>query len=82
MGNGYFMTSPKQPSPAPGSTLFHFRDRAYQAQVAAVLRRVPPVEGAPLVIESRHALRSRGQAVHAASFLRERRMVLDRKSVV
>src|ERR1035438_7582872 len=67
----------KPPSPVPDTTLFHFRDRTHQSQVAAILRRLPPVEGAPLVIESARGLRSRGHAVHAASFLRERRIVFD-----
>ena len=65
------------PPPVPPSTLFRFRDRSYQSQVAAILRRLPPVEGAPLVIESARGLLSRGQAVHAGSFLRERRMIFD-----
>jgi hypothetical protein len=59
------------------STLFHFRDRTNQSQVAAILRRLPPLEGGPLVIESARGLRSHGHAVHAASFLRERRIVFD-----
>src|ERR1017187_3103247 len=65
------------PSPVPHSTLFHFRDRAHQSQVAAILRRLPPVEGAPIAIERARGLSSRGQAVHAGSLLRERRIVFD-----
>src|ERR1039458_4609461 len=65
------------PSPVPYSTLFHFRDRAHQSQVAAILRRLPPVEGAPIAIERARGLSSRGQAVHAGSLLRERRSVFD-----
>lgn len=61
----------------PHATLFHFRDRTYQAQVAAILRRLPPLEGAPIVIERAHGLSSRGQAVHAGSFLRKRRIAFD-----
>jgi hypothetical protein len=61
----------------PHSTLIHFVDRTHQSQVVAILRRLPPVEGAPLVIERARGLRSHGQAVHAASFLRERRIVFD-----
>src|ERR1017187_1189820 len=65
------------PPPVPHSTLFHFRDRAHQSQVAAILRRLPPVEGAPIAIERARGLSSRGQAVHAGSLLRERRIVFD-----
>jgi hypothetical protein len=65
------------PPPVPHSTLFHFRDRTHQSQVAAILRRLPPLDGAPIVIERARGLSSRGQAVHAGSFLRERRIVFD-----
>jgi hypothetical protein len=59
------------------TTLFHFRDRSYRSPVAAILRRLPPVEGASLAIETARGLRDRRQAVHAGSFLRERRIALD-----
>src|ERR1017187_8120566 len=71
------MTSPNPLSSVSHSTLFHFRDRAHQSQVAAILRRLPPVAGAPIAIERARGLSSRGHAVHAGSFLRERRIVFD-----
>lgn len=63
--------------PAADSTLLHFLDRTHQSQVTAILRRLPPLEGAPIVIEKARGLSSRGQALHAGSFLRERRIDFD-----
>lgn len=45
--------------------------------VAAVLRRMPPLVGEPVRLETARGLRDRRGAVHAGSFLRERRIVFD-----
>lgn len=66
-----------QRSPASHSTLFRFRDRTHQALVPGILRRLPPLEGAPIVIEKSNGLRIGGHALHAGSFLRERRITFD-----
>ena len=42
-----------------------------------VLRRLPPISGAPVRIQSAHALGGRRGAVHAGAFVRERRMAFD-----
>jgi hypothetical protein len=42
-----------------------------------ILRRLPPLTGAPIRIESAPGLRDRRGAVHAGSFLRERRIALN-----
>jgi hypothetical protein len=61
----------------PQPKLFQFRDRTHQTQVASIVRRLPPLDGAPLAIETTRGLRFRGHAFHAGSFLRERRIVFD-----
>lgn len=45
-------------------------------QVKAVLPRLPPFEGAPIIIERSPGLRDRRGIVHAGSFVRERRIAL------
>jgi hypothetical protein len=45
--------------------------------VGVVLRRLPPISGAPVRIQSAHALGGRRGAVHAGAFVRERRMAFD-----
>ena len=45
--------------------------------MAAVVRRMPPLSGAPVRVEVTRGLRDRRGPVHAGSFLRERRVVLD-----
>jgi hypothetical protein len=55
-----------------------FEDASRRKQVGVVLRRLPPISGAPVRIQSAHALGGvpsgpRG-AVHAGSFVRERRI--------
>ena len=46
-------------------------------QVRVVLRRLPPISGAPVRIQSACALGDRRGAVHAGTFVRERRMAFD-----
>ena len=65
----------------PELQLFLFEDASRSNQVRVVLRRLPPISGAPVRIQSAHALSGvpsgpRG-AVHAGSFVRERRMAFD-----
>ena len=65
----------------PVSHLFLFEDASRRKQVGVVLRRLPPVSGVPVRIQSAHALGGvpsgpRG-AVHAGTFVRERRMAFD-----
>ena len=61
----------------PASPLFWFQDPVYELRARAVLRRMPPLSGMPVRIESARGLRDRRGPVHAGSFLRERRIVFD-----
>ena len=45
--------------------------------MAVVVRRMPPLAGAPVQVDVARGLRDRRGPVHAGSFLRERRIVLD-----
>ena len=45
--------------------------------MAGVVRRMPPLSGAPVRVDVSRGLRDRRGPVHAASFLRQRRIVLD-----
>ena len=47
------------------------------AQLRPILRRLPPLTGAPIRIENAPGLRDRRGAVHAGSFLRQRRIALN-----
>jgi hypothetical protein len=58
-------------------TLFLSEDSSRARQVRALLRRLPPLAGRPVRIETVSDLRDRHGPVHAGSFLRERRMVFD-----
>jgi hypothetical protein len=65
----------------PVSHLFVFENTFHRKHLWVVLRRLPPISGAPVRIQSAHALRGvpsgpRG-AVHAGTFVRERRMAFD-----
>jgi len=51
-------------------------ERWLARRVEALLGRLPPATGAPVWIERVTGLRDRGGAVHAGSFLRQRRMVI------
>jgi len=61
----------------PAEPLIVRADQANETRVRALLRRLPPLTGAPLRIENARGLRDRRGPVHAASFLLERRMALD-----
>jgi hypothetical protein len=52
-------------------------DASRRKQVGVVLRRLPPISGAPVRIQSAHALGGGRGAVHAGTFVRERRMAFD-----
>ena len=52
-------------------------DRSHATRARAVLRRLPPMVGAPLRLESVRGLRDRRGDVHAGSFVRERRIALN-----
>jgi hypothetical protein len=52
-------------------------DPRYAPQVRALLERLPEMDGAPVRIETKRNLRDRHGPVHAAAFLRDRRMVFD-----
>jgi hypothetical protein len=61
--------------------LFVFEDASRRDQVRVMLRRLPPISGAPVRIQSARALGGvpsgpRG-VVHAGTFVRERRMAFD-----
>ena len=45
--------------------------------MAVAVRRMPPLTGAPVRVDVARGLRDRRGPVHAGSFLRERRIVLD-----
>jgi hypothetical protein len=57
--------------------MFTFDDPALGRWAAPVLRRVPLLSGSPIHIQRAHGLRDRRSAVHAGSFLRERRIAFD-----
>jgi hypothetical protein len=57
--------------------VFLLEDASRRNQVRVVLRRLPPISGAPVRIQSAHALGGRRGAVHAGTFVRERRMAFD-----
>lgn len=52
-------------------------DPAKSARIRALLRRLPPLRGAPIRVESAPNLRDRRGPVHAGSFLRERRIAFN-----
>ena len=61
----------------PVSHLFVFENTFHRKHLWVVLRRLPPISGAPVRIQSAHALGSRRGAAHAGTFVRERRMAFD-----
>ena len=48
-----------------------------ERQIRAILRRLPPLEGAVIGVETIPGLRDRHGAAHGGAFLRERRMAFD-----
>jgi hypothetical protein len=68
-----FVYSWKVPVPS----LFLFEHASRRKQVRVVLRRLPPISGAPIRIQSARALGGRRGVVHAGTFVRERRMAFD-----
>lgn len=61
----------------PPSPLFYFDSATLAAQAREVLGRLPRVTGEPIRIQRRRGLRDPHGAVHAGSYLRERRIALD-----
>jgi hypothetical protein len=57
--------------------LFFFDDPVQERHAGIVLRRMPPLNGMPVRVESARALRDRRGPVHGGSFLRERRIAFD-----
>ena len=57
--------------------MFLCDEPAREKAIRAVLRRLPPLAGAPVEIARAGGLRDRRGAVHAGSFLRRRRMAFD-----
>jgi len=67
----------RQSGRAPSSARFVVQGSIPEKRLHAVLRRLPPVSGAPIRLESAPGLRDRRGEVHAGAFLRERRIVLN-----
>lgn len=61
----------------PVSPVFVFESTFPEKRVDAVLRRLPPVSGAPVRIEAAPGLSDLHGAVHAGAFLRDRRIALN-----
>lgn len=61
----------------PGEALLIRAAPVHQARIRTLLRRLPPLIGAPLRIEKARGLRDRRGPVHAGSFLRERRIAVN-----
>jgi hypothetical protein len=59
------------------SARFPAAGKRIERQVRAVLLRVPPLAGAPVVVERSPGLYDHRGAVHAGAFLRERRISLN-----
>jgi len=57
--------------------LFAARDPSLARSILAVQRRLPPLSGLPIRIRKARGLRDRRGAVHAGSFLRQRRIAFD-----
>ena len=58
-------------------SLLVFDDPRYAAAANRLVRRIPPVEGEPIRIQTVRGLRDRYGAVHAGGFLRERRIAFN-----
>lgn len=56
---------------------FVFDGRFNENRVDVLLRRLPPVSGAPVRVQTAPGLRDRHGAVHAGAYLRERRIALN-----
>lgn len=59
------------------SVQFPSADRATALRVRALLRRLPPLAGAPVEVERSRGLSDRRGQVQGAAFLRQRRIALD-----
>jgi len=61
----------------PTDELFLIDDPALQSAVRSMLRRLPPVSGAPVAVRATRGLRDRRGDVHAGAFLRTRCLIFD-----
>ena len=61
----------------PADSLLTCADPAIRLRIGALLRLLPPLNGAPLRVETARGMRDRRGPVHAGSFLRERRIAFD-----
>ena len=61
----------------PVSPLFVVEDAFRRKHLRVVLRRLPPISGAPVRIQNARGLGGRRGAVHAGTFVGERRMAFD-----
>lgn len=61
----------------PASPLFLFEDGSQQKRALALLRHMPPLEGATILIQRTQGLRDRYGAAHAGSCLRARCIMFD-----
>jgi len=61
----------------PAAAPFRFDDASLAAWARPALRHLPPLAGRPIRIHRHPGLRDRHGAVHAGSFLRERRIAFD-----
>lgn len=59
------------------SARFPSASRQTERRVRALLRQLPPLAGAPVVVERERLLHDRRGPVHGAAFLRERRITLS-----
>ena len=59
------------------TAIFVCEHPSWEGRVRSVLHRLPPVDGAPVLIVASRGLRDRYGAVHAGAFLRKRRIAFD-----
>jgi hypothetical protein len=61
----------------PGPVRFDCANPSHAGRIRSLLHKLPPLTGSPIRIETARGLRDRRGAVHAGSFLRQRRIVFD-----
>ena len=65
------------PELIPRTAVFLFDHKSCEKRALALLRRLPPLHGDPVVISTVRGLRDRHGPVHAGAFLRQRRIAFD-----
>lgn len=73
MYNDAVVTDKRSSVPAP----IQYSGSRLGRQIRSVLRRLPPLAGAPIAVDRSPGLRDRRGAVHAGAFLRQRRIALN-----